>query len=294
MEKNQIECKRIQSIDVDENQNLYILDDESATVIRYDLKTGAFVKKISSWGQGAAELMMPSVIRVINKKVFMLSEGYNGVKIFSADGDYLGGFKTARTPRWMDVANNENIYIAETDHEANPIISVYDLKGRKIRTAATFPLRGEILDNKASFFMHAVFKFRLDPGGNIIVLFDMLRDLKKISPGGEILWERTIENSLIKPFLQNEGVRYEEGHPVIRSTVYSLEVDREGNVIIGHVGGGCIYNPKGELIDLLEIESTEKREIPPPLCLIKIFGEKIIGVYPDGSAYIFDYKLNGK
>jgi len=293
MEQNRIHVRRVQSVDFDGENNLYVLDDVSGSVISLNLNTGALVRKISSKGQGPAELMMPSVIRVIDKKIFVLSEGHGAVKIFSVDGDYLGGFKTKNIPRWMEVDDEENIYIAETDSEANPVISVYDPDGKEVKTAITFKLDKKVLEDKAQYFMHSMMKFRLDAQGNIILLAFLLRELRKFTSDGSPLWDRKIENSVIEPFLKNEGVRNDRGRPLFRGIVFSFDIDQQGNIVVGHSGGGCVYNAKGDLTCLLEIQSTEQREIPPPLYIVKIFGENILATYHDGTTHIFKYKLNG-
>lgn len=293
LEDHQIFITRIQDMDVGDKDDLYILDDRSGNVVRIDLKTGSLVKKISSLGQGPAELMMPSVVRVRNKKVFVLSEGYNGIKIFSIAGDFLSGFRTEGVPRWMDVDKNENIYVAEADQRSNPVISVYDAQGKKNRTAMTFRLKGEILEDKAELVKRQFFTFKIDSEGNIVILFYLLRQLQKASPEGVILWEKKIENSVLKPFLKNESTKYNErGQPTITYLVNNFDL-KEDNIVIGHVGGGCIYNQEGELIGVLEVQTIEHRENPPGFTRLKIIGDKLLGIYSDGTAILFPFKLNG-
>lgn len=293
MEDHQVFVSRIQDMDVDENGDLYLLDDVSGNVVRMDLKTGFLVNKISSLGQGPAELMMPSVVRVRNKKVFVLSEGHNGLKIFSITGDFLGGFRTEGVPRWMDVDKNENIYVAEADKKSNPVISMYDAHGKKIRRPMIFQLKREILEDKTKLIKHQSFKFKLDSEGNIIVLFDLLRKLQKATPEGIILWENKIENSVLRPFLKNEGTTYDsQGRVKITYLVNNFDLDQENNIVIGHVGGGCIYNQKGDLIGVLEIRTMGHRENPPGLTRLKIIRDKLLGIYADGTAILFTYKLN--
>ena len=293
MEDHQLFITRIQDMDVDDNGNLCILDDRSGNVVRMDLKTGLLVNKISSLGQGPAELMRPSVVRVRNDKLFVLSEGHMGIKIFSISGGFLSGFKTNSVPRWMDVDKNENIYVAEADERSNPVISVYDAQGKKIRTAMTFQLKNEVLQDRAEYTKRKFFKFKLDPEGNIIILFDALRRLIKASPDGTILWEKKIENSILKPFLKNEGTSYDnQGRPKISYLVANFDLDQENNIVIGHVGGGCIYNQKGDLIRVLEVQTIEHRNTSPGLTRLKIVGDKLLGIYADGTAILFPYKLN--
>jgi len=293
MEDHQLFITRIQDMDLDDNGNLCLLDDRSGNVVRMDLKTGLLVNKISSLGQGPAELMMPSVVRVRNEKLFVLSEGHNAIKIFSIAGDFLSGFRTEGVPRWMDVDKNENIYVAEADQRSNPVISVYDAYGKKNRIAMTFQLKREILEDKGELVKRQFFKFKLDSEGNIIILFDLLRRLQKASPEGTLLWEKEIENSVLRPFLKSEGTTYDSrGRPKITYLVNSFDLDQENNIVIGHVGGGCIYNQKGDLIGVLEVQTIEHSENPPGLTRLKIIGDKLLGIYADGTTILFPYKLN--
>lgn len=293
MEDHKLFITRIQDMDVDDNGNLYLLDDRSGNVVRMDLKTGLLINKISSLGQGPAELMMPSVVRVRNEKVFVLSGVYHGVKIFSTAGDFMSGFRTEGIPRWMDVDKNENIYVAEADHRSNPVISVYDAHGKKSKTVIIFKLKREILEDKGEFAKRQFFKFKLDSEGNIIILFGLLRQLQKVSSEGTLLWEKKIVNSILRPFLKREGTTYDsQGRPTISYLVNSFDLDQENNIVIGHVGGGCIYNPKGDLIGVLEVQSIGDSKYHPGLARLKIIGDKLLGLYANGTTILFPYKLN--
>lgn len=293
LEDHQIFVSRIQDMDSNDKEDLFILDDRSGNVVRINLKTSSLVNKISSLGQGPAELMMPSVVRVRNNKVYILSEGHNGIKIFTTAGDLLGGFKTEGVPRWMDVDGNEQIYVAEAEQGANPVVSVYGANGKKIRTALRFRLDGKILNDKAELVKHQFFTFRIDTAGNIVVLFYMLRQLLKASPQGIILWEKKIENSVIKPFLKNEGTKYNErGQPTITYLVNNFDFKAD-NIVVGHVGGGCIYSGGGEIIAVLEVQTKEPRDNPPGLTRLKIMGDRLLGIYSDGTAMLFPFNMYG-
>lgn len=292
LEDHQIFITRIQDMDIGDKDDLYILDDRSGNVVRMDLETGSLVNKISSLGQGPTELMMPSVVRVRNKKVFVLSEGHNGIRIFSNAGDFLGGFRTESIPRWMDVDENEYIYVAEADQRANPVISVYDAHGKKVRTAITFQFEGQALKDKAELVKRQSFTFRRDSAGNFVILFYLSRQIQKVNPNGALLWEKKIENSVLKPFLKNESTKYNErGQPTITYLVDNFDL-KEDNIVIGHVGGGCVYNREGELIDVIEVQTIKPRDNPPGLTRPKVIGDRLVGIYSDGSAMLFPFKIH--
>ena len=293
MEKRQVFVTRIQDVDIDTNGNLYILDDRSGEVVRIDLKTGSLINKISSLGQGPAELMMPSVVRVQNKRIYILNVGSGSIKIFSVDGEYIGGFRTQGVPNWIDVDINGHIYVAELDRDSNPIIAVYDDDGNRKRTAVRFGLNNEILNNRGELFKRQSIKFRIDSRGNIVVLFKMLRELSRFDSTGTLIWQRKIDNPTIRPFLKNEGIEYDDqGRPTISYLVNSFDLDRGDNIMVGHVGGGCIYDLRGNLKCVLEVQTIEHRNSSPGLRYLKVIGDRLLGMYGGGNAILFPYKSN--
>ena len=290
MEDHQIYVTRIQDVDVDEEGNLYILDDREGNVVGIDLKTGSLIRRISSMGQGPAELMRPMALRIRNSKVFVLSGAF--IKVFSLRGEFLSGFRPESLPRGLDVDRDENIYISRLDRESNPTICVYDIKGNLIKTVWTLRLDKEaIMKDRAESHKNSFFVFRVDQEGNIIILHTLLRKVMKISPSGALLWEIKIENSLLEPFYKNEGTYYDEGgEPIVRFIVGYFDIDQSNNIVIAHRGGGCIYNPKGELISLIEVQLEPANESPRNIRLPRIFGDRLLAVFITSNALLFPYK----
>lgn len=292
MESHQIFIANIRDICFDEFGSIYILDNRSGNVVRVELSTGALVNRISSLGQGPAELMAPVTVRVRNKKVFVLNGGNNGIKVFSVDGGYLGEFKIKSVPRCMDVDNNERIYVSETDQWSNPTITVYDIHGKKLFTLFTLQLTKEVLSDKGKLTKRILFDIKMDHEGNVIILHKMLRELRKVSPTGVLLWEKKIENSMLKPYSKNERTETNaQGQTSGTFLVTSFDIDQENNIVIGHVGGGCVYSPKGELKSLIEVQPNAPNEKPPSIRMPRIYKDKIIILRIDGTASIFPYRL---
>ncbi len=293
MERHQVFVTRIQDVDVDENGDLYVLDDRSGEVLRISLKTGSLVNKISSLGQGPTELMMPSVVRVQDKRIYALNVGSGSIKIFSVDGEYIGGIKTQGVPNWMDVDINGQVYVAESDRNSNPIIAVYNNDGKRRKTVVAFQLGDKILNNKEELFKRQSIMFRVDSRGNIVVLFKLLRELNRFDSTGALTWHQKIDNPTIRPFLKNEGIEYDnQGRPTISYLVNSFDLDREDNIIVGHVGGGCIYDQKGNLKCVLEVQTIEHRNSPPGLRYLRIVQDRLLGMYGGGNAFLFSYNSN--
>lgn len=289
LEDHQIYIARILDLDFDEEGNVYFLDNRSGNVVEVNLKTGSLINRISSMGQGPAELMMPSALRIRNKKVFIISGGF--VKIFSTHGEFLRGFRPESSPRGLDVDKDENIYVAGLDRKGNPIISVYDLLGNLTKTVLTLQLNNETNNNKEELTKYLFFFFRLDQEGNIIIIHNLLRKITKVNPGGTLLWEKKIENSLLAPFYKNEGTVYDEQGPTVTGIVNKFDIDQDNNIVIAHVGGGCIYSPKGELIYIIEVQPEDLNEGPRTIKVPRIFKDGLLAVFTNSDAILFPYKF---
>lgn len=292
MERNKIFVSRVQGVEFDNENSIFILDDASGNILRMDLGSGALIKKISSLGQGPSELMMPSVIRVLNSKIFVLCEGYKGVKIFSLDGDLIKSFKTNGVPRWMDVDSQENVYVAEAGLNFSVAINNYGVLGNRVKTVMVFPASDNEKD-KARLFMSQMLKFRLDSHGNVVALFYLKRELTKLRGDGNVIWTKTVDNAVLSPFIEKEKVNYDKsGRPIIRFSVTHLDIDQGDNIIIGHLGGGCIYSPDGKITSLLVVRSTDKKLTPPSMHIVKPIGDKLFVAYHDGAMFLFPFKSN--
>ncbi len=291
MEEHQIYVTRIQDLDFDEEGKVYILDNRSANVVVVDLKTGSLINRISAMGQGPTELMMPYALRIRNKKVFILSSGF--IKTFSVRGEFLRTFKPEIYPRELDVDRDENIYVSGIDRMGNPIISVYNALGNFIRIAFTLQLEKKTLENRGESYKNQSFYFRLDQEGNIIILHHKLRKLTKVSPSGGLLWEKKIENDLLKPFYKNEGTVYDEqGYPTVTGIINEFDIDRDNNIVIAHVGGGCIYSPRGELTYIMEVKFEEPHEGARTIRFPRIIKDRLLAVFTQSQAILFPYILS--
>jgi 6-bladed beta-propeller len=73
----------------DANDNLYVLDRQSAQVLVYD-RTGRFVRQIGKQGQGPGELMVPLALTVGGDGTLIVSDiGRPGYSLFRPDGTFL-------------------------------------------------------------------------------------------------------------------------------------------------------------------------------------------------------------
>ncbi|HYR07429.1 MAG TPA: 6-bladed beta-propeller [Longimicrobium sp.] len=82
----------------DANDNLYVLDRQSAHVLVYD-RTGRFVRQIGKQGQGPGELMAPLQLTVGGDGTVIVSDlGRRGYSLFRPDGTFL---RNVTVENWM-------------------------------------------------------------------------------------------------------------------------------------------------------------------------------------------------
>ena len=74
-------------VDVDDDGNIYILDNKLASIIKYD-KFGKFIKNIGSKGNGPGELDNPWSFNIFKGKIYV--SGYpDFYHLFSTDGEFI-------------------------------------------------------------------------------------------------------------------------------------------------------------------------------------------------------------
>jgi len=252
MESNNLFPGRINDIDVDNENNFYLLQKKYCSILKVDPNTGKLIKTISSKGQGPQELMQPITLKVKNGMIFVADGGFGGVKIFdSTNGNLIKAFKTNHTEiNWLDVNRQNEIYVLESS--GNPIISVYNTEGEKIRKALEIPLKKK--NDRMEFWTNMNARFVLDSQDNVIALFGFLNKLRKFSKDGALLWERKIENKLLEE-VPWEPPRYgEKGQLHCNAVAFDLDIDNEDNIIVGQVGGAAFYNKNGSMVELYEYD----------------------------------------
>jgi len=86
---------RVYSIDIDKEENIYVLDNLSAEVRVFN-KKGKFLKVIGSKGQGPGEMQNPHFIQILNnQKLIIWDPATYRFLIFSLEGEYLGKISSA-------------------------------------------------------------------------------------------------------------------------------------------------------------------------------------------------------
>jgi len=282
--ENGIYFKHIQDADYD-NGALYLLDISLGNVIVVDFKTGKLIKTLFRRGQGPNELMLPRSIKVKNNKVFVYDEGFNGIKIADLQGNLIKEFKIRGIVgmRNIDVNDRDEIFVGEYNSQTKTYISVYDINGANKRWFIQIDPKAN--DKLPLERIH--YKFKVDDEGNILILFNVLKELKKFSAKGELIWERIIKNEMLGMIKQKAKVEFtKKGAMHTSMFVFNLEITPDKNVLVGSVGGVNIYDSGGKLLKVITPE-------PPNnfIYIFKIIGNELLDISPAGKIIkTFDIK----
>ncbi len=293
MVKNQVFIKDCVAFDLaPEDDRVYFLDNEYSHILVVKLSSGELVKTISSKGQGPAELHNPTSMRVKNGIIYVLDRGFSGIKMFDTEGKSLGQFRLRTIPsHWVriDVNGKGEIFVGDLNRNDRSMITVYDSKGTVLRTLIKY--KGDDLAKAFTRKSRAQFYLRLDNGGNIVLVFYMLRQVEKYDPKGNLLWSRVLKNKLLDEYPPETDIYKDDGRIYQSSKhVFDVDVNEENEIIIGHAGGGSVFLPEGTISKLLIINIfSDGKTKNVGMMLFRIRNRKLLN-YLSFSVCIFDLK----
>jgi hypothetical protein len=268
--KNNVFFKFCRSFDWEDGY-FYFLDTQLGTVFKVDDKTGKLHKTIGSRGQGPGQLQQATAVRVLNKKVYILDNGFGGFKVFNTEGILVKEVKLTvpLKKEVLDVNANGEIFLGRFDIKKNTLINVYDFSGKKLRSIAPLPNPSKVATNKISQYWN--YQARLDKKNNLYLLFNAHRKLAKYSPKGDLVWEIDVKNKILDTALSDDGiVRNPGGSITTTSYIMDFHITPEDDIIIGHYKGGCIYSPNGKLKKLLTLDSGKN------ISIVRVFGDRLV------------------
>lgn len=263
---------------------LYLIETKYGTILKVDIKTGKLIQTISSKGQGPGELESPIQVIEKNNKLYVLDRTWNGIKIFEKNGKFITSFHVLVEPFPASFFILENfavdekgeVFISTPDLKENKLVSVYDERNGK-RVRALIDKNLTKIKRREEFIEECVYGIRIDKEGSIYLLYPLKRILKKFTKDGKLLWERIVENDLIKEeekkYGKEEQSIEERAFEVRNMSISGFDVSENGTIFVSHRGGGCIFDKNGDLVFLL-------KKLHP---LIRIKGFKLVQ-----SPYFFD------
>jgi hypothetical protein len=278
--------KKLNDIDIDDEYNFYFLDYHFGTILRVDGNTGKLINAISRRGQGPSELHDAQSIRVKNNMVFVSDYGFQGVKIFEKNGKIIKEFKT-KTGAWdfnLDVSDQNKIFISQRSSDGSPCIAVYNIKGEYLSEFVKFQVD---LGNRKSLLLNRTFIFQLDNEGNMIVVFTLKKLVQKFNRHGVLLWKKAIKNDIIAKFNTDTKISFDRGAVRYQSGVFDMDIDAQNNIVVGHSGGGVVYDKYGNTIHLIEFDP------PANLNQFRLYANKLLKISLRGrSVNIYKFGLN--
>jgi hypothetical protein len=252
LDENGIYVKGLYSFDFDDSY-IYLPDSRYGTIIKAELRTGKLVKTISSKGQGPAELERPFFLLEKNGKIYVYDAGYNGIKIFDKEGNYINSFRTLMPevvlflPIVFAVNDKEEVFVSAPDLRENKLVTVYDGKtGKKIRSMIRENFK--VKEGSLEYLKNCTYRIKIDREGNLYLLFPYKYLIRKYNKNGEILWEKRIEDELLNKFIKKFG----GSKTGLKTFIGSFDVSESGVIFIVHSGGGCVLNRNGEIFLLFK------------------------------------------
>ncbi len=119
-----------------------------------------------------------------------------------------------------------------------------------------------------------------------------MRKLVKYDGTGKLLWEKKISNTIINQFpASNSYIKRNKNGSISSScNIFSIDIFENNCPIIGHAGGGCIYDEKGNLKKLLVLKENIDGTTVDLGLNVKIRNNIVMNVSLKGRE-IFIYKL---
>jgi hypothetical protein len=132
----------ITDLGVDSDENLYILDNKHAGILKFDTK-GSFLKKVGRKGQGPSDIIKPhSIIISDDGHFYVYDRGISRISKFTCGGSYIDSTKmhwNVKKKFFLDKMNN--IYAFAMDISNRTISTAllkFDRSGKKVDRIVTF------------------------------------------------------------------------------------------------------------------------------------------------------------
>jgi hypothetical protein len=196
---------------------LYVLNREDRCVWRFS-RSGTALGRISSAGQGPADLIEPVDFAVDRQGSVIVADGWQSVKVFSSDGRLVRTI-THRRPRSVGVLSDGSILVSGFPKDS--LISVYDSDGRQVRSIGT-PIQTD-----SDGFLNSVMNLGIllvDESDNIYYIFRHLLKptVRKYASDGLLLAEWNVASPTLSGTLEAAAKHYAKSKSEKRNGVFEL------------------------------------------------------------------------
>jgi len=215
---------RISSIDVDNEENVYVADSVSAHIKVFD-RHGQYIRTIGRRGQGPGEMQMPNYVQITLKNELLVQDmGARRLLFFALNGDFLRQDVSGRTgfPLLIKMDSNEifiGIVILAPPPLGGKIIQKYDPDFNIIKTIAEEKQgkRGVFDIGKTSCFCD------VSPSDNII-WGDSKEYVLQILNSQGVLIKRIIKDQNPLRFTEKDKEMYEQRYAEAIQAGYELKL----------------------------------------------------------------------
>jgi len=177
----------VQSVTVDENERLYILDYKEFNVKIYD-KDGKFVNKFGKQGQGPGEFFLPRVVLISNQNEIIV-QNYTSYDFFSFDGLYKRSISTAEnrllTSAFDSAGNIISTEIVRSDENPRYELKKFDPELNYLLSFGSSPLPDARRDGFNPLF--PIFRWDLFNGDQIVFGYMEDYELKIFDSEGKLI-----------------------------------------------------------------------------------------------------------
>ena len=174
----------ISDIDVDGNNNIYVLDRGLSRIQKFNSK-GQFLFSLNLLkGYGPGEFILPRQLAIDSlNNIFISDDTRRIINIFDGKGNFLNDFSIDMRLAQMSIGVDHNIYISGYLFSyTGPIIQVYSKDGKFIQNMG---MRRK--DSDLIMWTGNSGKLCIDIQGDVLYSFSYPYDIRKFSSNGELI-----------------------------------------------------------------------------------------------------------
>ena len=175
-----ITCEKLSSpsgVAVDKDDNIYVCDINNSSLLKFS-KEGKLIKVVRRKGTQLGDFNGPSIIKIINDKLYVCDRGNHRVQILNTELEYVNSFGChgkgdGQFTKPNDIAQDRagNLYVTDCH---NNRVQVFDCKGQFLSTFSTKEAASKQLSNPRGISVGSdQFVYVCDNGHSCVSVFKM-------------------------------------------------------------------------------------------------------------------------